>query len=1674
MPKHVRVILLFVGWLLIRATASAQCPQPGFTLPDTVCINQPFNITNTSSGASRYEWDFCSGDLATRPTATELVTVTGASIPTNITTVFDGTNWFAFFFGRENNLLYRLDFGSSPGNVPTVTNLGNLGVAIDKPEPLQFIKEGDNWYAMAANAFGNSNLIRLSFGNSLTAVPTVTDLGNFGGRLNKPRGLTVVQDNGRYVAVVTNAGDNTLVMMNFGSTITASPTAADLIKTPPVSGTLLELTSTSLIRDCGRWFGLTVANANSGVYRLSFGASPFSLPVIDRLSVNIPANASLFNSQIAYDGGYVAVLSGLNRSLFHLNFGETMTEAVPTVTNLGIVEPLSDIAGFTIVKENSKWIALAGSFSSNKVFRLSFPDPCGTPLSLSGADSPATISYSNGGTRKVSLTAYNGAERKHISHPVFVRPPIKVDFSAAGSPPVFTAIPAAGDRFTEWKWEIGNFTSNLGPSVSHSFPANGDYDVTLTAKNVCGETGSIKKRITIAGNTALACPFPAFALPDTVCINEPFRITNNSFGAERYEWDFCSGELTRMPTVKTIATIPSANILSDVTTVFDGVNWYGFASSRDNSKLFRLEFGSSLDNNPAVVELANPGGILIRPEQMKFVKEGENWYALIVTLNNFTNGFGVFRLSFGNNLLNAPQAERLSILDRFLKQPRGITLAHDGSDAIAVIANYASNSLVMVRFAGSITTTPANEDILANNALPNSSSGLIGISLVKSCDQWYGVASSYNNKFYRLNFGTRLFSIPTASDISNLYNFPIGLGRTVLVKNKTDFLAFVLLFNGDLLRYNFGHDMTNDFPEVKKVANFVGDGLGLELVQNKSDQQLVATDFAAKSIYRFSFPAACSAATPLSAQADPALIAYSQSGWQGITLTAYSKEGNISSFTDSVFVRPAVTAGFTVEQQCLGAATLFRASPVPDGNRITSWDWTFSDGSTAAGPNPTRTFAAADTYTAALTVKDICGNTISSSQTVKIYQKTIPAFSGPLEFCSYQPQSFQDASTIADDTPVSRQWDFGNGSKATGSAVTYTYPEPGRYSITFTVTGISGCSVRVSKEVVVGLGVNVKFSHRQACLGSETEFTDESVVPEGVNIVSRTWDFGDKTYSSVKNPVHKYAGVGSYPVTLTIVNSAGCSNIRQETVVIRQPPRAAFSQSLACSGDPVTFTDESNAVEGNISGWEWNFGDPDSGEQNISFVRNPQHLFAKPGNYEVTLKVFTNFGCVDFLTRSVRVTQSPEVDFSYSLDCNTRTVSFTSQSSAGDGSFITDWYWDFGDNTIATTANPNHTYKEAGNRTVTLIITDSFRCQNVSRKTISIYQPPVADFTVPATVCAGLPVVLTDNTVPASGDQVVQWQWQVGAAIYTQSSPSVVFPAGAASVPVTLSVTSASGCTSNITRQITVREAPVAAFSYQTSEQEPLKVNFSGDVNGATGITWDFGDGQTSDLLNPVHRYASGGIYEVILTASNASGCQKKVVRNITVSTVADSYELKLEAVSLVNTGTGSNLRIKLFNRSAKPMNSISFTLIPDKGTPQVQDWSGSLQPGTILSYTFSLPPDINSSGAGIICIHASDLQSGTVSNRQCVNLSNTFSLLNPAPNPANQSFRLGFILPEAGEVRTEMVDATGRVVVGPVTGRYQAGYNEKNQAIVHLARGLYFIRLTFGGQVQVKPLFVH
>lgn len=76
------------------------------------------------------------------------------------------------------------------------------------------------------------------------------------------------------------------------------------------------------------------------------------------------------------------------------------------------------------------------------------------------------------------------------------------------------------------------------------------------------------------------------------------------------------------------------------------------------------------------------------------------------------------------------------------------------------------------------------------------------------------------------------------------------------------------------------------------------------------------------------------------------------------------------------------------------------------------------------------------------------------------------------------------------------------------------------------------------------------------------------------------------------------------------------------------------------TADQLETDANNNVVNFSVSGddtnivlYEWDFGDPESGEDNFSNLANPSHVYSAPGDYTVSLMVENNQGCRDTLSK---------------------------------------------------------------------------------------------------------------------------------------------------------------------------------------------------------------------------------------------------------------------------------------------------------------------------------------------------------------------------------------------------------------------------------------------------------
>ena len=98
-------------------------------------------------------------------------------------------------------------------------------------------------------------------------------------------------------------------------------------------------------------------------------------------------------------------------------------------------------------------------------------------------------------------------------------------------------------------------------------------------------------------------------------------------------------------------------------------------------------------------------------------------------------------------------------------------------------------------------------------------------------------------------------------------------------------------------------------------------------------------------------------------------------------------------------------------------------------------------------------------------------------------------------------------------------------------------------------------------------------------------------------------------------------------------------------------PVAAFS--YAASGLTVSFTDMSTDANNNISSYSWDFGDG-----NTSQDANPQHSYAEPGSYQVSLTVTDSTSLTDTSSQMITVSvDDTELELTLQRKVRTRTGS---------------------------------------------------------------------------------------------------------------------------------------------------------------------------------------------------------------------------------------------------------------------------------------------------------------------------------------------------------------------------------------------------------------------------------
>jgi PKD repeat protein len=687
---------------------------------------------------------------------------------------------------------------------------------------------------------------------------------------------------------------------------------------------------------------------------------------------------------------------------------------------------------------------------------------------------------------------------------------------------------------------------------------------------------------------------------------------------------------------------------------------------------------------------------------------------------------------------------------------------------------------------------------------------------------------------------------------------------------------------------------------------------------------------------------------------------YGTSGTYTIKLKITANSGCTDTISKVITVYPQPKAGFTINNasQCYnGNSYKFTDNSSISSGSLSSWAWDFGDAGTSAAQNPSHTYAAPGTYTIKLKITSSNGCLDSLSKTVTVYpQPKASATVNTVSQCfGSENFIFTDKSTVPAGFIASWNWNFGDGTSIGTQNPSHKYLTTGTYTVKLTVTTNGGCTDTSSLTTKVNPQPAAAFSinNSNQCFSTNSfNFTDKSTIAGG-SISTWAWNFGDGNVSSLQSPTNSYKSPGTYTVSLKITSDLGCTDSFAKTVNIFAMPTAAFSvdQTAEClPGNSFNFTDNSNVGSGKISSWIWNFGDGINGS-----AQNPIHSYLKAGIYLVKLKAFTNNGCVDSTSKTIRVYGLPvPVIIGDSAVCSGHNATYYTKPDSGSS-----YTWRVSGGSILSGAGTNSiviNWPKFAGGSVHVTETNLIGCTDSTKASVFVMPSPFAKFGSAGSVCPGSTLQFRDSS---SGGTKFLYSFGDGDTSSKQK-PSHIYKASGKYI-VQQKIVNSTGCADSTTRVVTVLTGPNAHWTLSYSGKNTLLHALDSSMND-TAYHWTLGDGNNATGHLVSHMYPKNKAYAIALKIPYV-GCGNEYdsTVNITVSSIDHYQDERINLTVYPNPFTNqttleynliteSKVRIGIFDYSGKEIGMVAEgNESPGKYSYSIDGAKYNLKPGIYL-----------------------------------------------------------------------------------------------------------------------------
>jgi PKD repeat protein len=689
------------------------------------------------------------------------------------------------------------------------------------------------------------------------------------------------------------------------------------------------------------------------------------------------------------------------------------------------------------------------------------------------------------------------------------------------------------------------------------------------------------------------------------------------------------------------------------------------------------------------------------------------------------------------DMLTSPQITELT--NFFGINPTEGRLVFENGEYFLFYLGYVGNKLIRIDLGNSPTNSPQAIRDLGNISGILSNPWTLQIIKDESTNTWFGITINYlTNQFVRLTFGSSVKNTPTASFMGTLAPSYTFISTINLKKIAANYYLFVVgYFTNSLAILNLGTSLTSNFNSSNIINEVALPSLSepndMELLEDCGEWNLILTSTTGNRHLRFTsglnnpptistYPYQVGFGTPTG------LFVVNENGKYYALSIDVTGKAQISTFGNTLNNTPTHTFLGTITPNPNFAnfygidGTFWQSKLIIFGtnysnNRLFRINFERNCGanqSVSTDTNPANiSYRNAGIHPVVLSVKNSSGEVVQRYEgNANINPSTTVGNFVAQNVCLGNAITFNNTSVGADSQVASWLWQFGDSNTSNLKNPTHTYSAAGTYNVSLTVNNLNGCSNTIIKQVVVSAGVQANFQEvPTACVGQSISFQNLSTFSnlpfdeaEGFY-----WNFGDGTFSPFRNPTKIYNTAGSFTITLTVKDQAGCTDVISKNITILENPAIFFNvPTNICAGQPVQFT----SVTSNATEFLWFFEGNGTSTQ-----ANPIVTFAQGGFYDVTLQVRNNNNCVaTFTIENIQVLSAPNIIFNTQRVAGNPLSIHFENFTAGASQVV----WDLGDGNTSNLFNPTHTYSQSGEYLVKLTATSENGCQSTFEQIVSV------------------------------------------------------------------------------------------------------------------------------------------------------------------------------------------------------------------------------------------------------------------------------------------------------------------------------------------------------------------